>query len=541
MYFLLRDNKKSGPYSLEDLKIKGIKSTDMLWIESKSTSWKYPDEIEEIQSFVNLLPRYAGNNSSNTTLDFQIKNSAEDKYRNDNNQSINTSSEKVINVIIADDHALFREGVKVALSHKKDIKIIGEADNGLRLLDLLKHSKADVVLLDIQMPLMDGITALTAIRKLNKDLKIIMLSMHNGSSMVSLLMATGANAYLSKTADSESIYEAIRNCYDKSYYFNELTNISMLEKIRSGGKVEDVNTTPEIKEFVAPKPREVVTEILHKEPAKNRKLIMAIVGFALLIGGGIAASAFFFHSSPNTLNQNKKIAQDTLRNIEVVNTIAPPVKIADTNKALKDSVALKNADTNNIEKAKLALINADSSLNKKNSKIEDAKNNINPESKDKTIINKENETASKIDNAKKLNVDDTKSQALITKPDVVIKKDSVIRKQEIVAPLSDYLTKVRDNIFSLVKLTAFEGKAESTDGELFTQLKINNKSTVKIDSVMVEVRYFSADSTLSKSDNIVFRNIGAFSSSVKQTHVYSKGETIKSAIVFIKSKELNLN
>ncbi len=64
---------------------------------------------------------------------------------------------QAIKVAIADDHALFRAGVKTALAVKKDVELIAEADNGMQLLNLLKHIEPDVILLDIQMPIMDGI------------------------------------------------------------------------------------------------------------------------------------------------------------------------------------------------------------------------------------------------------------------------------------------------------------------------------------------------------------------------------------------------
>ena len=81
---------------------------------------------------------------------------------------MSTKSENgnVINVIIADDHVLYRAGVKTALSSKKDIKIIAEADNGSHLLILLKAIHPDVILLDIQMPIMDGIATLAEVKKL---------------------------------------------------------------------------------------------------------------------------------------------------------------------------------------------------------------------------------------------------------------------------------------------------------------------------------------------------------------------------------------
>lgn len=142
-------------------------------------------------------------------------------------------SEASLKVIIADDHVLFRAGVKTALSLKKDIRIIGEADNGQQLLHLLKHLQPDVILLDIQMPIMDGITALPEIKKLYPEIRIIMLTMHNDHSMISRLMELGANAYLTKNSDSEVIYEAIKTCYTNEYYFNDLTNKALLDGLRT--------------------------------------------------------------------------------------------------------------------------------------------------------------------------------------------------------------------------------------------------------------------------------------------------------------------
>ena len=143
-----------------------------------------------------------------------------------------TESNTVINVIIADDHVLYRTGIKAALSSKKDINVIAEADNGLHLLNLLKRVTADVILLDIQMPIMDGMATLPEVKKLYPNITIIMLTFMDDQSMITKLMGLGANSYLTKTSDSEIIYEAIKTCYEQEFYFNALTNKALLNNLR---------------------------------------------------------------------------------------------------------------------------------------------------------------------------------------------------------------------------------------------------------------------------------------------------------------------
>src|SRR5688500_4160234 len=145
----------------------------------------------------------------------------------------NPESNSLIKVAIADDHALFRTGVRTSLSSRKDIQMVAEAENGMQLLNLLKHIKPDVVLLDIQMPIMDGLTTLPEIKKLYPDIKVIMLSMHNDHSMITRMMEIGANSYLTKESDSETIYQAIRTCFEEDFFFNDLTNKALLNGLRS--------------------------------------------------------------------------------------------------------------------------------------------------------------------------------------------------------------------------------------------------------------------------------------------------------------------
>jgi len=150
----------------------------------------------------------------------------------------------VIKVAIADDHALFRTGVKTSLSSRKDIQMIAEAENGMQLLNLLKHIKPDVVLLDIHMPIMDGYATLPEIKKLYPEVKVIMLSMNNDPSIITRMMEIGANSYLTKESDPETIYHAICTCYEQEFFFNELTNKALLNGLRM--KKPEIAATPEV-------------------------------------------------------------------------------------------------------------------------------------------------------------------------------------------------------------------------------------------------------------------------------------------------------
>ncbi len=126
---------------------------------------------------------------------------------------MNTQRGGVINVVITDDHVLYRSAVKFALSTKKDIKVIAEAGNGSQLLDLLKTVQPDVILLDIQMPVMDGISTLPELKKLYPNIIAIVLSMMDNQSMITKLLGMGANGYLIKTSDTETIYKTIKTCF----------------------------------------------------------------------------------------------------------------------------------------------------------------------------------------------------------------------------------------------------------------------------------------------------------------------------------------
>ncbi|MER3471715.1 MAG: DNA-binding response regulator [Chitinophagaceae bacterium] len=137
-----------------------------------------------------------------------------------------------IKVSIADDHKIFRDGIKMALKDRDYLKILWEAEDGKDLMHKLKIKLPDVLLMDIRMPELDGINAISLIRKEYEEVKIIVLTMYDDQEMITKMMEMGANAYLTKTTDPEEIYQAILTCMNDDFYFNDLVNKAVLLKLQ---------------------------------------------------------------------------------------------------------------------------------------------------------------------------------------------------------------------------------------------------------------------------------------------------------------------
>ena len=137
----------------------------------------------------------------------------------------------VIKIAIADDHKIFRDGIKMALANKENLKMIWEAEDGKDLMHKINIKKPDVLLMDIRMPEIDGINAIGMLRKEHEDVKIIVLTMYDDQQMISKMMEMGANAYLTKTTDPDEIYKAILTCMNDDFYFNQLVNNAVMGKL----------------------------------------------------------------------------------------------------------------------------------------------------------------------------------------------------------------------------------------------------------------------------------------------------------------------
>jgi DNA-binding NarL/FixJ family response regulator len=136
-----------------------------------------------------------------------------------------------IRLAIADDHKIFRNGLKATLEDCADFDLLIEASNGKQLIGMLTEHTPDVILMDIKMPEMDGIQTTTAVKQKYKDIKVLALSMFNEDKYIVDMMKAGASGYLLKNAEPEEIIEAIQTVYHKDYYFNEHLSITLIKQL----------------------------------------------------------------------------------------------------------------------------------------------------------------------------------------------------------------------------------------------------------------------------------------------------------------------
>lgn len=146
----------------------------------------------------------------------------------------------MIKVLIVDDHQLFAEGLKSMFNPTDSITVVGQTTNGHQVPTLLREMEVDVILMDIDMPNIDGIETLDLIQKEGFDLPVLMLTMHQSLKYIRRALEKGAQGYILKAASKKEVTDAIETVHQRKSYFHEKVSEQVFDYFR-GKKTTDTS------------------------------------------------------------------------------------------------------------------------------------------------------------------------------------------------------------------------------------------------------------------------------------------------------------
>lgn len=149
--------------------------------------------------------------------------------------------EKKIRVHIADDHQILIDGIVAVLNNEEDIEVVGHSVNGKLVLDWFEENEADVLVLDINMPVLDGIEVLRKFQEQKRDINIIILSSYDDVKLVKEVLKLGANGFLAKKCAGENIAEAIKSVSQGDQYFSKEVQKDIFSSISGRKEVKEPN------------------------------------------------------------------------------------------------------------------------------------------------------------------------------------------------------------------------------------------------------------------------------------------------------------
>lgn len=140
-------------------------------------------------------------------------------------------SNQTIKVVIADDHDVYRDGLKMLLNLESEIEVVGEASNGKILLEKVREAKPDIVLTDLRMPEMDGVQAIKEIFEAKLPSKCIAISTYDTDQLIIDALEAGAEGYIIKNAQKGEITDAVKTVYGGDPYYCKSTTLKLARKI----------------------------------------------------------------------------------------------------------------------------------------------------------------------------------------------------------------------------------------------------------------------------------------------------------------------
>lgn len=147
----------------------------------------------------------------------------------------------MIRLGIADDHTMFRQGLVSLLEEDTSIEIIGQAANGKEAIQLVQENSIDVLLLDIEMPEMDGFDTMRTLKKLRISTKVLVLTMHKSPQFIRNILHAGASGYLPKDAGKAKLLEAITAIHKTGTFYTPETGKLLMDNMRDGQKNSSIS------------------------------------------------------------------------------------------------------------------------------------------------------------------------------------------------------------------------------------------------------------------------------------------------------------
>lgn len=159
-----------------------------------------------------------------------------------------------IRILLVDDHTLLREGIRALLEKESKFKVIGEAGDGRTAIEMVRQLQPDIVLMDIAMPLLNGLEATTQILQCQPNSKVIILSMYDYESYIRQALAAGAAGYMLKDATADELIDAIHCVHQGEAVLSPAITRLVIEDYLRWGEVKPI----EISNGLTPREREVL-------------------------------------------------------------------------------------------------------------------------------------------------------------------------------------------------------------------------------------------------------------------------------------------
>jgi len=150
-----------------------------------------------------------------------------------------SATKQKIKILVVDDHPVVRKGLQSCLARESRLRIVGEASDGDEAVQKTKELSPDIVLMDINMPRMDGLAVTELLRRETPKVKILVLSIHSNRDYIFRIIQAGAHGYVSKEAKPEELLRAIETVYaGQPYYSHDIARAALTQFVSSGGKKE---------------------------------------------------------------------------------------------------------------------------------------------------------------------------------------------------------------------------------------------------------------------------------------------------------------